>query len=269
MSKARTYVYTLNNYTEEEEKQVQAIEAKYHVYGREFGKENKTPHLQGLIQFPTPRSFASVKKLIPRAHIEICQSLGPAISYCKKDGDVWESGFEPTVGRPKEVIRAERNKRLRTGSLEELVASGDISILDVRKLKNARMDLDQEGQALETEDVRGVWIYGPPGTGKSHKVRTEYPDAFIKAQNKWFDGYVGQDAIILDDFDCKELGHYLKIWADKWPCSGEIKGGKVNLRHKAFIITSNYHPMEFWEGPMLDAIVRRFKFVNLLIKYKK
>lgn len=261
MSKARTYVYTLNNYTEEEEVATQALTCKYHVYGRERG-DSGTPHLQGLIQFSSPRSFNAVKKLLPRAHLEVCQDLGRAISYCKKEGDFWESGPAPTVGRPKEALRAERNKRLREGKLEDLVSTGEISILDVRKLKNARMDLDQEGQALQTEDVRGVWYYGPPGAGKSHKARTEYPDAYIKAQNKWFDGYVGQDAIILDDFDCKELGHYLKIWADKWPSSGEIKGGKVNLRHKVFIITSNYHPDELWESHMLEAIKRRFKITH-------
>lgn len=263
MSKFRPYVYTLNNYTEQEEKEVQSLPATYHVYGRETG-ESGTPHLQGFIYFPNKRSFEAVKKLIPRAHWEVARDLGRAISYSKKDGNVWESGVPPhaAVGRPKEAVRAERNKRLRESSLEELVASGDINIMDVRRLKNARMDLDQEGQALQTEDVRGVWFYGPPGVGKSHKARNDYPDAYIKAQNKWFDGYIGQENILLDDFDCKELGHYLKIWADKWSCSGEIKGGKVNLRHKAFIITSNYHPDELWEGHMLEAIKRRFKITH-------
>jgi len=261
MSKARTYVYTLNNYTAEEEKATQEIKAKYHLYGRELGSSG-TPHLQGLIQFPTPRSFSSVKKLLPRAHLEVCKDLGCSVQYCKKDNDFWESGPAPSVGRPKEVERMERNKRLRTGSLNELVASGELSILDVRKLKNARLDLDQEGAATSTDSVRGVWYWGPPGTGKSHKARTDFPDAFIKAQNKWFDGYVGQEAIILDDFDCKELGHYLKIWTDKWACSGEVKGGTVSLKHTVFLITSNYHPDELWDGHMVEAIKRRFKITH-------
>lgn len=36
------------------------------------------------------------------------------------------------------------------------------------------------------------------------------------------------------------LGHYLKIWADKWSCTGEVKGGTVPLNHRNFIVTSNY-----------------------------
>ena len=36
---------------------------------------------------------------------------------------------------------------------------------------------------------------------------------FVKAQNKWFDGYDGESNILLDDYDCgTALGHLLKIW---------------------------------------------------------
>lgn len=191
--------------------------------------------------------------------------MGSAILYCKKDGDIWESGVAPigAVGKKCTLAeRAERNHRLRTCSLDDLLDDGTISLKEIPVIKKARIILAQEGSALTTEDVRGLWYYGDPGLGKSHKARMEYPDAYIKAQNKWFDGYMGQDAIILDDFDCKELGHYLKIWTDKWACSGEIKGGTVNLRHTVFIITSNYHPDELWEGHMLQAIKRRFKITH-------
>lgn len=78
-------------------------------------------------------------------------------------------------------------------------------------------------------DVRGHWYVGLPGTGKSRTARERFPGAYLKAQNKWWDGYQGQEAVILDDMDkggaC--LGHYLKIWADRYACTGETKGGHV------------------------------------------
>jgi len=73
---------------------------------------------------------------------------------------------------------------------------------------------------VETDDVRGLWYVGPPGTGKTTFARTEWGSVYIKAQNKWFDNYKGEETIVLDDLDSDCLAHYIKIWADKWPCTG-------------------------------------------------
>lgn len=70
------------------------------------------------------------------------------------------------------------------------------------------------------------------------------------------------------------LGHYLKIWADKWACTGEVKGGTVPLCHRRFVVTSNYSINEIF-GPdantkegsaeqaakrtLVEALERRFK----------
>ncbi len=75
------------------------------------------------------------------------------------------------------------------------------------------------------------------------------------------------------------LGHYLKIWADKWACTGEVKGGTVPLNHHRFIVTSNYSINEIY-GPdgtendkmrrakeeLVKAIERRFKVRYIINK---
>ena len=268
MSRSRAYVFTINNYTEDEQLYVQGVECRYLVYGREVG-ESGTPHLQGFIYFGNQRSFKSVSKLLPRAHLEVCKDVGRAIQYCRKDGDVFEKGIVPQKpGGDKASVIAARNKRLREESLEELVATGELSISQVPIIKKARIILDQEHGVYEHDSVRGLWFWGPPGTGKTHTARS-YGDVYLKAQNKWFDGYTGQQTIVLDDFDQQGscLGHYLKIWTDKWSCTGEIKGGTVNLCHTRFIVTSNYHPDDLFEGEqMLAAIKRRFEIQKFQIK---
>lgn len=190
-------------------------------------------------------------------HYEVPRSFKDCIKYCAKDGDFITNLSGDYLGG------AHKKKQFVTDVLQkktvvQMLAEGDISWVQARQAVYAKSLLIEP---YEHTGVRGVWIYGPPGVGKTHKARSmangERP--FIKAQNKWFDGYAGEKTIILDDYDCgATLGHYLKIWLDKWACTGEVKGATVNLSHERFIITSNYSPEEMFPDPvMCEAIKRR------------
>ncbi len=269
MSRSRAYVFTLNNWTPTDLDLLLTAPYTYLVYGKETG-DTGTPHLQGYLYFKTVKTVKQVTVWLPRAFIEKRHGTHEqAREYCIKDGDVFEDGKPPKLGRQTVADKIELNKRLRDETLNDLVEEGVLSMYSVRSIKNARMDLQQEATPYTHTGTRGLWIYGPPGTGKSHFARTNYPSLYIKPQNKWFDGYAGEDAILLDDFDFAGLGHNLKIWADKWSCSGEVKGGKVNLIHKTFIVTSNYQIHELWpdDRQMCEAIQRRFEEKTFLIKH--
>lgn len=271
MSRARSWCFTINNYTDEEYNTIlNNPQAKYVIMGKEVGQQG-TPHLQGYVQWKSGKTLEACKEVNQRGHWERMRGTHEqAIEYCKKEGNWEERGTPPKSGKRTAAERAEMNQEIWEKPLRELVREGIISIKEVRAIKNAKMDLALEFEEYEHETVRGVWIYGPPGTGKSHKARVDYPNAYRKAQNKWFDGYGGEEAIILDDLDTHQLGHYIKIWTDRWPCKGEVKSGTVQLQHKHFIITSNYHPRQIWDKAldpryeeMCNAIIRRCEIIHM------
>lgn len=109
----------------------------------------------------------------------------------------------------------------------------------------------------------GIWIRGPSGVGKSHSVWQKYTveEVYLKPRSKWWDGYRGQDVVLVDDMDIyhKSLGGDFKDWGDKWPFHAERKGGSMNIRPKKIIVTSQYSIEEIWDDEQTrDALNRRF-----------
>lgn len=90
-SSMRRCCFTLNNYNiQEYSSLIDRLDEKNYSYiiAKEVGA-NGTPHLQGYVEFKSPRSFSTVKNLIgERAHIEKARGNRRSnIVYCSKDGD--------------------------------------------------------------------------------------------------------------------------------------------------------------------------------------
>lgn len=116
---------------------------------------------------------------------------------------------------------------------------------------------------LKFKSRKSFWLYGSPGIGKSFSIRSHFPNVYLKSQNRWWDGYVNERFVLLDDFDCSELSHLLKIWSDSYLFNGEIKGGVITPSYEFFFVTSNYDLSYFYSEPMLKkAMLRRFTIIN-------
>lgn len=64
---------------------------------------------------------------------------------------------------------------------------------------------------------------------------------------------------MIEDLDKKHhvLDYHLKLWADRYHCPGETKGGMVPLTHEKLIVTSQYHPNELFEAEETRAAINR------------
>ena len=270
--KSRNWCFTLNNYKDEDlqrlDKFCQEHPDVYLLYGKEKGAEG-TPHLQGYWNLPVPQAASYIKKLVPRAHIEKCKGT-PAenIAYCSKEREVTSYGTEPTT-------QQERNKA-KQKKLLDYAKKGEISKIQeefpgqyLSQYRNIHQIMtDNMVKPPDLEETCGIWIHGRTGCGKTTKARTEYGTYYSKPCNKWWDGYQGEDCVILEDMDPNhsKLAHHLKLWTDKWSFTAEVKGGTRTLRPKKVIITSQYtiHQVFSEEGPeAVEALERRCKIIDM------
>lgn len=277
-ARSRGWCFTLNNFTAADREKLWGWQGNeetrpdhltYFVVGEEVG-DSGTPHLQGFLYFAKhKKSFNQVTRLVPRAHFEAMRGTPKQASdYCKKDGNFVEWGDCPLDNKEKglkgkeafEEMMKESIELVRNNNYAELAPSmtSHIKAIEYRILKE-----EQAQRNLDTleGDLPHEWYYGPAGTGKSRAARDAYPDAYLKMCNKWWDGYRGEDFVLIEDFDRQHsvLVHHLKIWADRYAFPAEIKGGSLKIRPKKIIITSNWHPQDIWtEAGDLEPILRRF-----------
>lgn len=267
--KSYAYCFTINNYTDADIQELKKLEdnpkTRYIIIGKEVGEEG-TPHVQGYVYFHNQMVFSSFKKLLTRAHIEPSRgTVDDNVAYCSKDGDFYEHGERPINQKRKGELGAEyweSQKRLAMeGKLDEI--DPKLFLTHYRTLKVISFDHAPKQTNLERLD--NYWYYGPTGVGKSRKAHEDYPGAFLKGANKWWCDYKGEDVVLIEELDKTHacLGHHLKIWADHYVFPAEVKGGKINIRPKSIIVTSNWHPSEIWSEPQtLEPILRRFNLVH-------
>lgn len=258
---SKRWCFTLNNYEDHDLADILKWDVKYLVVGSEVS-ESGTPHFQGFVILKKNHRLSGVKKLNSRAHWEIAKGTShQAADYCKKDGDFHEVGTPPRQGERTDLTFV-ANLIKDGASVREVADEAPETFMKFSKGIYSYKLLLSDG--YDHDQTRGIWIWGPPGTGKSHAARNFDTDLYIKPQNKWWDGYENQKTVLLDDLDTSVLGHYLKIWADKWSCTGEVKGGTVHLVHTLFVVTSNYSIEQLWPNDMemQRAIARRFRVIH-------
>lgn len=110
-------------------------------------------------------------------------------------------------------------------------------------------------------------LVGPTGTGKTRLAYDFDPRLYVLEQPNsssgalWWDGYDTHETVLLDDYTGYVSPGTLLRLLDRYPMSGQVKGGHVHLRMKNIIITSNYQPEQWYpEKPTMFYLALRRRF---------
>lgn len=264
---SKNWVFTLNN--PGEEKPELWVGVQWGVYQHEKG-ESGTEHLQGYVVLGKKSTLSGVRQLCDRAHWEIRRGThDEARAYCTKS----ETRVADTQPTEWGVPPKGQGARSDLSAVQEAIDSGTDAVGIAKEFFGAWCRYHKAFDAYRTltavgrssaEGVETFVFYGPPGTGKTRLA--EYlagPEAYwLPAPNAsggplWWDGYEGQDTVIIDEF-YGWIPHptMLRI-CDRYPLTVQVKGGTRRLAVTRVFITSNKHPVHWWPRSGLGAMERR------------
>jgi len=284
--RARSFVWTLNNYTVAELDTVRSVVsngATYCAFQPERG-EAGTPHLQGVVCFGNPRERKGVCKLLGgRAFVEPMRgTIDQAVAYASKadsrdqavEFGFTEFGVRPAGaggGRGHRTDLEQVCTALRAGGSIEGAAETHPGLF-VRYFNGLQRF---QGLWYGPRDWKTsvYWFYGPTGCGKSHAAfdAAGGPGSatlYVKMpENKWWDGYQGQTDVIVDDYrrDFCTFATLLRLF-DQYPQRVEVKGGSLQFRAKRLWITTAHSPEVTWENRSeedMGQLMRRLTEVKL------
>lgn len=253
--KVRRWCFTLNNYSEEDEAQLQALAStasvNYMVYGREEAPTTGTPHLQGYVVFSTPKRLSGILalNLNSTAHWEKAFSAETScINYCKKDGDFYEKENRRQGKRTDLEQAAETTLSL---GVRQAALDHPSTFVKYHKGLQALREITFEAPPVtQKKDV--IWIYGNTGLGKTKWVYDNFPRQDIWHQwtdRQWYNGYEYHKVALLDDLRSGDMKYTTLLQIlDRYPIRVPIKGDYRHWCPETVIITSDRSPLSFEHG---------------------
>ena len=228
----------------------------YIAYGKETCPDTEREHYQAFTWLKKKKTLSGAIRLLhqwlPGAHIEMAKgTLSQNEAYCSKEGELITWGTPPEQGKRKD--------------LEDLAAKikdGETTVSEV--LDNDPMMIHKYGRTLQKiEDKRlrrtfrdwemiCEWIYGETGSGKSRYAMEGFdPDTHYKYpyDGDWWDGYTGQETVIIDEFRGQIPFSLLLQLMDRYPMSVRQRGKEpFPFLAKKIIITSCKKPEDVYNN---------------------
>jgi hypothetical protein len=218
--------------------------------------------------------------------------------YCEKDGESWclgemaeaaEEVLKKLGGRGQgkrtdiescvEAIRKDPWKKKLYHARENAKQFFNFNRAFNEYLKLERDEAYHKGFATSDRatDMNNHNYYGGPGTGKSYEIEQAVKRlieanpslrVYYKTVNKWWDGYDGEEIVVIDDYRSSMPFSELLNLLDGKPFRREAKGSCICLRANHIFISTPKHP-RYWykklmeeDGDAEGQLLRRFVCVR-------
>ena len=245
MSRSRGYCYTLPNYTETDHDQLLKVDTSFTVIGKEICPTTGTPHLQCYFYFKNVKSFKVVQKLLGKGHIEAAKGTClQNFDYCKKGGSYRVVGLLPQKGKRTDLENC-IDIAIEKGSLAAAKQYRSTYARYYKGIEKCK-ELHLEEYARNWEMVNIVF-HGISGSGKTTLAKElSCGSIYFKPDGEWWDGYHGQNIVVLDDFYGGLKFVFLLKLLDSNPLHVPFKGGFHVFRSRSIIFTSNLPPEKWY-----------------------
>ena len=268
-AQSRKWLLTLNNPCEKQVtfdvvanilKDLRSVQ--YYCMSSEIGEQG-TEHYHLFIYGKSAIRFSTLKKRFEKWHIDNCRgSISQCISYVKKTnkwekskkgdtatGDILEYGTPPTEDENK--CRGKRNDlELLLAEIQaqktdlEIITSNPKYIRYLSYIERVRQTVLYEKAKTEIREVKCYYITGQSGVGKSKFIYDTFGSKAYRVTDYKapFDGYNGEDVLVLEEFDSTVWGGGLRDFltiCDIYPLSLHCRySNKWACYTKVFILSN-------------------------------
>lgn len=230
---------------------------------KETGSNTGYEHYQVLVVFKTGVRLSAVRRVFT-GHWESTRSSAANEYVWKEDTRVPDTQFE--IGS----LPLKRNSKTDWETVRSQAQAGNLQAVPpdiyVRCYNQLKRICSDNAKCVPMERTCYVF-WGRTGTGKSRRAWDEAGmEAYAKdPQTKWWDGYQGEQHVVIDEFRGHIAISHILRWLDRYPVRVECKGSSMPFVSRTIWITSNLDPREWYpdiDAQTKDALLRRLNITH-------